>query len=195
MTNDEVDTFAKHVFLKDVLARQDKETENQNSAVLCFDLENVLTLPRSNVSNFFYRRKLAVYNLTVHSSLDKSMYCCIWNEAEGGRCGNSIASALIKVLVQFVKEHPGISEIILWSDSCVAQNRNSLMSFALISFMKCYPHIKVLTQKYSEAGHSLVQEVDSAHSTIERHLARCEVFSPLSLTRQSDLTLNLKCYK
>ena len=175
MTNDEIDTFSKHVFLKDGACEARQRDRESNSAILCFDLENVLTSTRSNVANFYYRRNLAVYNLTVHSSLDKSVYCCVWNEAEGGRCGNSIASALIKVLVQFVKEHPGISEIILWSDSCVTQNKNSLMSFALISFMKCRPHIKLLTQKYSEASHSLVQEVNSAHSATGRHLARCEV--------------------
>ncbi|GFO17039.1 hypothetical protein PoB_004354400 [Plakobranchus ocellatus] len=126
----------------------------------------------------------------VNLPKDKSSYCCIWNEAEGGRCGNTIASALLKVLDQFTQENPTINNIILWSDSCVAQKRNSLMSYALLSFTRAHPHIKILTQKYSEAGHSLVQEVDSVHSAIERHLARCEVFSPVTLIRQ---LLSFRC--
>ncbi|GFO04062.1 DNA repair protein rhp54 [Plakobranchus ocellatus] len=168
------EAFARHTFLKDN-AREARQRDRESSSAV---------LPRSNVSNFYYRRKLSVYNLTVHYSLDKSSYCCIWNEAEGGRCGNTIASALLKVLDQFTQENPTINNIILWSDSCVAQNRNSLMSYALLSFMRAHPHIKILTQKYSEAGHSLVQEVDSVHSAIECHLARCEVFSPVTLIRQ-----------
>lgn len=34
-------------------------------AVLCFDLENLITCPQANISVFFYKRKLNVYNLTA----------------------------------------------------------------------------------------------------------------------------------
>ena len=44
-------------------------------------------------------------------------------------------------------------------------------------------HVKTITQKFSEKGHSLVQEVDNAHSCIEKTLERNEVFSPISLIR------------
>ena len=54
----------------------------------------------------------------------------------------------------------------------------------LMSSLKKYPHLECIYQKYSELGHFLIQEVDSAHSAIERHLMRCEVYSPVSLVRQ-----------
>ena len=44
-------------------------------------------------------------------------------------------------------------------------------------------HVKIVTQKFSEKGHPLVQEVDNAHSCIEKTLERDEVFSPISLIR------------
>ncbi|GFO18147.1 tigger transposable element-derived protein 6 [Plakobranchus ocellatus] len=70
------------------------------------------------------------------------------------------------------------------TSSFYAKNRNSLMAYALLSFIKKYPHIRKITQKYSETGHSMIQEVDSAHSSIERHLRNVEVYSPISLIRQ-----------
>lgn len=53
-----------------------------------------------------------------------------------------------------------------------------------MAFMKKYPHLETITQKFSESGHSMIQEVDNAHSAIERHLRCCETFSPISLVRQ-----------
>ena len=184
LTEEELESLQRHKFLKEDARAEREKDRAEAKAVLCFDMENVITLPRANVSNFFYKRKLTVYNLTIHSSVDKAVYCCIWNETDSGRGGNTIASALLKGLEQFVETHPDVTEITLWSDSCVPQNRNSMMSYALKSFMKKHTHIVEIVQKYSESGHSLIQEVDNAHSAIERHLQRCEVYSPLSLIRQ-----------
>lgn len=49
----------------------DKRISCDSTMILSFDLENVFLLPKANVSNFFYRRKLAVYNLTGYCSLNK----------------------------------------------------------------------------------------------------------------------------
>ncbi|GFN73733.1 DNA repair protein rhp54 [Plakobranchus ocellatus] len=120
-----------HKFLARDAYEERERDRKSGAAVWCFDLENVLAMPRTTVSNFFHKRKLSVYNLTVHCSVDKNVFCAVWNEAENGRGGNAIASALLKVLDQFVQMHTTNSEIILWSDSCVPQNRNSLMAYAL----------------------------------------------------------------
>ncbi|RUS71879.1 hypothetical protein EGW08_020353 [Elysia chlorotica] len=184
LEEEEGNRIRRHKYLKDDAKAERGRDRAAGHADLCFDMENVITLPRANVSNFFYKRKLSVYNLTIHSSLDKIVYCCMWNETESGRGGNTIASALLKGLESFIESHPEVTKITLWSDSCVPQNRNSIMSYALLSFMKKHQHIQEITQKYSESGHSLIQEVDSAHSAIERHLRKCEVYSPVGLIRQ-----------
>jgi len=57
---------------------RDKDRKRPNTATICFDLQNVITLPRAEIKNFFYKRKLNVYNLTEHFSVDKHVYNAIW---------------------------------------------------------------------------------------------------------------------
>jgi len=120
--------------------------------------------------------------MTGHSSINKKVYCAIWPESLAGRSGNDIASAIIAILKRVAADHPQFSEITTWSDSCVPQNRNSVLSIAIAKFLKESPHIEKITLKYSLPGHSAVQEIDSAHSQIEKASQR-EYFSPLSFIR------------
>lgn len=115
---------------------------NTKTAVVCFDMQNVLTCPRANVSSFFYKRKLNVYNLTAHSSVNKTAYNAMWAESMAGRGGNEICSALLAILHNVTDDCPNIERIILWSDSCVPQNRNSIMTFGLKKFLFEHPGLK-----------------------------------------------------
>ena len=96
---------------------------------------------------------------------------------------NDIASALVKILQSIVETHPTLEELNLWSDSCVKQNKNSIMSFALQDFMQKYPSIKSVVQKFSEKGHSYTKEVESVHSVIDWNYKKVDVYSPLSLVK------------
>lgn len=160
----------------------DRKVNDVTKAVVCFDLENVLVLPKANVSNFFYKRKLNVYNLTAHVSTDGEAYNAIWTESLAGRGANEISSALVTILKSVSDKYPEIKSYTLWSDSCVPQNRNSVMTLALKTFMLEYS-IDNITQKFGCPGHSSIQEVDNIHSQIERTLRNQEVFSPVSLLR------------
>ncbi|XP_067936947.1 uncharacterized protein [Watersipora subatra] len=66
----------------------------------------------------------------------RKAYCSILSETLLGLSGNDIASALIAILEKAMSDHPSIQNIILWSDSCVQQNRNSVMSYALQHFVQ-----------------------------------------------------------
>ena len=175
----------KHVASK--LETKEERTRDRNSeeAVVCFDMQNVIALPRANISSFFYKRKLNVYNLTGHlkAAKIKESFCCIWTEKVSGRTGNDIASALIAILNKIQMTHPEITKYILWSDSCVPQNKNCCMSLAILKFMEKHAHVVSIEQKYCEAGHSSIQEVDNLHSQIEKKLGLSEIYSPLSLVR------------
>lgn len=155
---------------------------SSDKLVICFDLENVITLPKADVKNFFYKRKLNTFNLTAHCSQSKSAYNAIWCEAVAGRGANEIASALVAILKSVKADHPEYKSYTLWSDSCVAQNRNSIMTFALKRFM-IDNNVDEIIQKYSCPGHSAIQEVDNIHSHIEKVLKAKEVYSPVSLVR------------
>ncbi|KAF2883729.1 hypothetical protein ILUMI_22445 [Ignelater luminosus] len=75
--------------------------------------------------------------------------------------GNDIASALIRILKEIVKDHAEIKELTLWSDSCTPQNRNSLVSYAIAHFMTKQNTLEKVILKYSTPGHSCVQEIDA----------------------------------
>lgn len=106
----------------------------------------------------------------------------LYGQDVSGRSGNDLASALYKILGKVANEHE-FTEIILWSDSCVPQNRNSFISCAVQNFLREHPHITKLTMKYSVPGHSCIQEIDNAHSLTEKAMTQNEFYSPLGLIR------------
>ena len=163
----------------------DRDIDSEDTAVITFDLQNVITCPRADVGDHFYKRKLSVYNLTGHSKVngEKDVYCVVWNECHAGRGGNEIASSVLKVLKDVCVRFPLVRKIITWSDSCVSQNRNSFISTAILSFLYSNPHLESITLKYSIPGHSCCQEVDNTHSQLEKKFKQCEYYSPLSLIR------------
>ena len=161
---------------------RDNDRRDKTQVVVCFDLENVIILPKANVSNFFYKRKLSTFNLTAHCSIDGAAYNAIWNEAVCGRGANEIASAIVTILRDIKGKHNAVNSFILWSDSCVPQNRNSIMCYALKRFMIDF-NVDTIVQKFCCPGHSSIQEVDNIHSSIEKTLRHAEIYSPVSLVR------------
>ena len=77
-------------------------------------------------------------------------------------------------------EHPMCQHLILWSDSCMPQNKNSLMSLAL--HLQRRDLISII-QHFCEPGHSSIQDIVSVHSMTERAIRPHEILSPLSLVR------------
>lgn len=119
--------------------------------------------------------------MTAHCSKNKKAYNALWGENVAGRGANEIASALCTIIDSIIKEYPETEDVVLWSDSCIPQNRNSMMTLALKSFIQAHPNVNTITQKYCTPGHSFIQEVDNIHSHIEKGLKICNVYSPLSL--------------
>lgn len=133
---------------------KDKTLDQMETLVISFDLENIFTLPKCQVSSFFYKHKLTTYSLTGIVQQTKKTYCSIWSETLSGRNGNDIASALSAILEKVLQDNPAAKHIILWSDSCVPQNRNSHMTYALKCFLKEHTQLLSITHKYCEPGHS-----------------------------------------
>lgn len=161
----------------------DRKNKCKNTVVIAYDLQNVFSLPKANVSSYFYRRKYAVYNLTGFCQNNKTTYCGIWHETLSGRSGNDIASGLTIILKKVLEDLPETKRIILWSDACIPQNKNRMVSLAILKFMECNTSIETITHKYSEPGHSQVQEVNAVHSGIEKYLKDLEFYTPVSLIR------------
>ena len=152
----------------------------QDTAVVCFDLHNVITCPKVESSRFFYKRKMKIYKLIAHVSINgkKQAYCPIWSECHAWRGGYEIVSALYKILCDVCQKHSEVKRIITWSDSCVSQNRNSFISTAILHFLHEHATIASVEMKYSVPGHSCIQEVDNIHSQPERWVKFDEFFQP-----------------
>nr|CAH7761776.1 unnamed protein product [Callosobruchus chinensis] len=92
----------------------------------------------------------------------------LWHEANGGLESNVFCSIMRRFLLSEIqKQNP--KKIILWSDGCGYQNRNTKLSNCLLE-LSMEQNITI-EQKYLEVGHTQM-EVDSIHSTIERKLDR-----------------------
>ncbi|RXN16693.1 interferon-inducible GTPase 5-like protein [Labeo rohita] len=149
----------------------DKNKASNNTMVLCMDLQALLLCPKLKASALYYKTKLAVHNFTVYNMLTHSATCYVWHEGEGSLSASEFASCI----VDYLSAHTEPDTFILWSDGCGYQNRNAVLSNALLQFsMK---KNKVVIQKYLEKGHTQM-ECDSVHSVIERRLRDQDVYLP-----------------
>lgn len=152
---------------------KDKESNNK---VYCMDLQSVLLSPKSNVSSLYFRTKLIVHNFTIYDMKTKDAYCYIWHESAGGVSSNDYSSIICSFLKEFVIETLNPDQhIIIYSDGCTSQNRNSNLSNALLNVAMYYK--VTIEQKFLEKGHTQM-EADSIHSTIEQRLRRTNINVP-----------------
>lgn len=79
----------------------EKERASKNDSICCanFDLQKVLTTPRSDVSVMYYYCKSCVWNLTVFELGTGKGKCNLWNESIGKRGSNEFAS----IIYSFIK--------------------------------------------------------------------------------------------
>ena len=137
-TPEQIAVNKKHEDGKEAVRAQrhdDVAITDPKTLVVSFDLENVFALSRTTVSSAFYKCKLNVYNLTAFVNRTKEPFCAVWTETTAGRSGNDLASAIIHLLEAITSRHSDTNSPILWSDSCVPQNRNQILSYALQLFI------------------------------------------------------------
>ncbi|CAH1113859.1 unnamed protein product [Psylliodes chrysocephalus] len=82
--------------------------------------------------------------------------------------------------LHFLKDHierdiEAEQKIIMYSDGCTSQNRNSTLANALLNL--CMDSKMTIEQKFLEKGHTQM-EADSMHSTIERKLCHTNINVP-----------------
>ncbi|GFN81003.1 hypothetical protein PoB_000750900 [Plakobranchus ocellatus] len=122
--------------------------ERNGTVVICIDLQGVLLAPPINASSTYFKTKLAVHNFTLYNMVTKDVVCYAWHEAEGGLTSNEFTSCIIDHLSSL----SGANKIVLYSDGCVYQNKNSVLASALSAFSlqrECE-----VQQKYLVKGHT-----------------------------------------
>ena len=105
-----------------------------------------------------------VHNFTLYNLKTADVNCFLWDETMADLSASVFASMLVSFINTNVIFQEG-DEIIFYSDGCTYQNRNSVLSDALLDVAimnKIY-----IIQKYLERGHTQM-ECDAAHSSIEQ---------------------------
>ena len=155
-------------------ARRELEADmiDDNKIVLTMDLQAVLLCPWSKVSTMYYKTKLIIHNFTIYNNKSNKGHCYLWNEVEAGLNGSEFAS----IIVGFLEANYAntTKTIVIYSDGCTYQNRNSCIANALLNFAKI--HDVHLVQKFLEKGHTQM-EADSMHAAIERQIKKRQIIS------------------
>ncbi|KAJ8884957.1 hypothetical protein PR048_011153 [Dryococelus australis] len=92
------------------MKRADVEIALENSQIrVCeFDLQSVLQTRCGELSVFYYKRRLNVYNFTIFDNASKKVYCYIGNEASGNKGAIEIAPCVYEHKVyQLPRQGPG----------------------------------------------------------------------------------------
>lgn len=146
---------------------EDKEKSKNSGGkmvVATFDLQQCLPTPSIPTGQIFYSRQLWTYNLTVHNCTTGRSINHMWHEAIAARGANEIGSAVY----DFVLSLPDtVEHLVLYSDSCPGQNKNSIISAMFMSALQKKKSIKIIDHKFLHPGHTR-NECDSDHAIIER---------------------------
>lgn len=140
--------------------------------MLTVDLQAVQTIPLLSTGANYFKTKLCVHQFTIYNEFDKNVACYVWHEAEGGMDSNVFTSCLLDYL-QNLKDKS--KPIIIYSDGCCAQNRNTTLANALQHYANT--HQAEIQQKYLVVGHTQM-ECDSVHASIERKKKGRELYVP-----------------
>ncbi|CAG9786451.1 unnamed protein product [Diatraea saccharalis] len=142
--------------------------------VFCVDVQAILLAPKLNVSLAYYKMKLKIHNFTSFDLTTHKGRCYLWDEVNGGLEADVFASLYVDLIkTEFERSDRNLTKIILWSDGCGYQNRNQVVSNAILD---CAVKLGIIIeQKYLEHGHTFM-EVDSEHSVIDRKIRKKNIF-------------------
>ncbi|CAB3255049.1 unnamed protein product [Arctia plantaginis] len=173
---------------------EDKKKAEQDHSYMSvnFDMEAVLYSPLLLGKPVFYKRKIACFNFTVFDTATKQGYCYKWPEYEGNRGANEVSTCLNLFLKQ-VPTH--VSHVVLHSDCCPGQNRNSILLYMLMTLQSSNDcTIDVIDLKFLEPGHTHM-ECDNMHAAIERASESARIFIPDDWNNVIILAVKTKPYK
>ncbi|CAG7728674.1 unnamed protein product [Allacma fusca] len=137
------------------------------------DLQTVKQAPFLPLqSSIYFKAKLNVYSYTVYNLGNDKVRCYWWDETQGDLVASSFVSCLVDYLETFNSDY---RPIVVFSDGCGYQNRNIVMSNALLNF--AMRRHKIIYQKFIDKEHSQT-ECDSVHADIDRKLKDMNIGLP-----------------
>ena len=171
-----LEDWKSHVMEKE-RARSEKDFDKIQASrgkchVIAVDLQATQQSPMVRANCIYYKSKLNVYNYTVYNLGNGRAKCYWWNETQADLSASVFTSLLVDYIeTTFTDKLP----VIVYSDGCGYQNRNSTMSNGLLNLaMKTQREI---LQKFLVKGHTQM-ECDSIHSLVERKLKNVDIRLP-----------------
>ncbi|GBM78390.1 hypothetical protein AVEN_79109-1 [Araneus ventricosus] len=155
----------------------DRELPKQKSE-LTVDLQQTMLLPKLSVSRAFYLRQMWFYIFGVLIVTESQVVprFFMWNEDVATRGSNKVASSLLSLL-EFNEILWSEDNLIIQSDSCSGQNKNSTILF-LSQYLILKGYFKVIGHKFPEVGHSY-PDSDRDFGRNEKNLRKHEtIFLP-----------------
>lgn len=130
-----------------------KRAEKKKINVVAFDYMQNLPCPNLTVGDVFYSRQLWVYVFGIHSACDNSATMYVYDEVNGEKGSNNVASMLLHYLTNDKKLKSQLP-LTLLCDTCPGQNKNFNMvklCFLLVHVFRMFPSIMII---FPVCGHS-----------------------------------------
>lgn len=179
-------TYAAHLEEKN-LSRIEKENDKSNSpnnVIVCsFDLQAALPTPNGDVSSFYYKSKLATYNLTIYELKTNIGLCNVWYEGTAARGANEISTFVFNYIEKKSLENETKFDLIFYSDNCSGQNKNKIILAMYMYALHKFQNINTITHKFLIRGHTQ-NEGDTMHSCIEKEIRRARRSGPIFVPAQ-----------
>lgn len=164
--------YVRNLKKEDKIASRDSSSPNHTRVLTC-DLQKVLYCPKSDLGEFYYKRKLSVFNFTVFDCTMKEGHLFVWDQTIGRRGSDEMSSFLNNYIESLVSK--GIKTVIIYSDSCGGQNKNQFL-FTMYYMLAMKYEVNII-HRYHEKGHTQM-ECDSVHARIEKKIRKEEIFVP-----------------
>ena len=144
----------------------------ESAMLLNMDLQRVLETPKAETGPIFYKRKLAVYKMTIFNLITKEAHCNLWDQTKGQRGANEVATLMYNIL----KENTSYWKFYFVTDGCCGQFKNQFVASLFLYAVRTLHHVQEINHIFLESGHSQ-QEGGSMHLCIERAAKHLPVFS------------------
>lgn len=103
---------------------------DEDTRVLCLDMQQTLPCPRLATNVAYYKRKLWVYNLCIFDLKVGQPTFYMWDETTGGRGSSEVVTCLRKWITEEYSKGD-FGKLVVFSDNCGGQNKN-------LNMLLCY---------------------------------------------------------
>lgn len=148
-----------------------------DSISLCFDLQQVLPLPKTPIQDAFYSRQISLYNFCVYNLNTKKATFFVWDETQASRGAVEIGSALYYYLTS-LRIPENVKVLRFFCDGCGGQNKNSFIIHTMIQWLysKSPKSLMEIQLHFPVRGHSFLP-ADRVFGRIEKNLKRIPVIT------------------